>query len=103
MLGGVLTLATATAALAAPPHDGCPVGPSGRGGSTIGPWEPMTMLELAMAISATGGDPAQAAGEFARNDRNGDGLVCTMTQLLPNDASGNDTWFVSRDNLAAAR
>ena len=101
VLVGVLTLGTATAALAAPPHSGCPTGPSGVGGSTIGAWQPMTLAELRLAIAATGGDPAQADGEFARNDRNGDGTVCTMTQVLPNDASGDDTWFVSRDNIAA--
>ena len=103
LLVGVLTLSTATAALAGPPHDGCPARPSGVGGSTIGAWELTTLAELRAAIAATGGDPAQADGEFARSDRNDDGLLCTMTQVLPNDASGNDTWFVSRDNNAAAK
>ena len=98
----VLMLGTATAALAAPPHVGCPVGPS-RGGSTIGPWEPMTIEMLESAIAATGGDPAQAEGEFALHNRNGDEIICTITQILPNDASGSDTWFVSRDNTAAAK
>ena len=102
VLVGVLMVGTATAALAAPPHSGCPMGPS-RGGSTIGSWEPMTLGMLEKAIADTGGDPAQAAGEFALHDRNGDGVVCTMTQILPNDASGSDTWFVSRDNVAAAK
>ena len=63
----------------------------------------MTLAELRAAIAATGGDPAQADGEFAHSDRNGDRVLCTMTQVLPNDASGFDTWFVSRDNIAAAR
>ncbi len=63
----------------------------------------MTLPGLRSAIAATGGDPAQADGEFARFDRNDDGLLCTMTQVLPNDASGNDTWFVSRDNNSAAK
>jgi hypothetical protein len=63
----------------------------------------MTLVELANAIAETGGDPAQAEGEFALHDRDGDGVICTMTQVLPNDASGADTWFVSRDDTAAAR
>ena len=102
MLGGVLTLAIpATAASGSPATQGLSCWPTEAGGSTIGPWVPMTgRQELALAISQTGGDPAQAVAEFARNDRNDDGLVCTMTQVLPNDASGNDTWFVSRDNIA---
>ena len=103
MLVGVLALATGTAALAAPLYNGCPVGPFGGGSSTIGAWEPMTLEDLAGAIEETGGDPAQAEGEFARHNRNGDGFICTLTQILPNDASGADTWFVSRDNTAAAR
>jgi hypothetical protein len=102
LLVGVLTLGTATAALAAPPHDGCPAGPSG-GGSTIGAWEPMTPAMLVAAIIASGGDPAGAEAEFARHDRNDDKILCVMTQVLPNDASGNDTWFVTRDNNSAAR
>jgi hypothetical protein len=63
----------------------------------------MTIAMLEEAIANTGGDPAQAAGEFARHDRNADGLVCTITQVLPNDASGSDTWFVSRDNITGAK
>ena len=102
VLAGVLTLGTVTAVLAAPPHDGCPIG-SSRGGSTIGQWERMTKPMLEVAIAETGGDPAQAEGEFALHDRNGDGVLCTITQVLPNDASGSETWFVSRDNTAAAR
>ena len=97
------TFLTAGAALAAPPHSGCPAGPSGAGRSTIGMWELMTVEDLAAAIEATGGDPAQAEQEFALHNRNGDELICTMTQVLPNDASGSDIWFVSRDNTSAAR
>ena len=58
----------------------------------------MTIDDLRMAIVDTGGDPAQADAEFARHNRNGDAFVCTMTQILPNDASGSAVWFVSRDN-----
>ncbi len=101
VLVGVLTVGTATMALAAPPHGGCPVGPS-SGNSTIGPWELMTVEMLATAIAETGGDPAQAEGLFPKTNRNGDQFVCTMTQILPNDASGSDTYFVIRDNTAAA-
>ena len=62
----------------------------------------MTLPQLRAAIAGTGGDPAQADAEFAHSDRNGDGVLRTMTQVLPNDASGFDTWFVSPDNIAAA-
>lgn len=98
----LVLLLVAAPALAAPRHVGCPVGPSG-GNSTIGSWQLMTLEELAAAIAATGGDPAQADAEFAKHNRNGDRYVCTSTQVLPNDASGATTWFVSRDNIAAAR
>ncbi len=87
---------------AAPTHDACPVGPGQTGTSTIGEWEKMDEATLAAAIEEGGGDPTQAAGEFAKRDRNGDGYLCVMTQVLPNDASGFDTWFVSRDNNANA-
>ena len=102
VLVGVLMLGTATAAMAAPPHVGCPVGPTG-GGSTIGAWELLTLEMLETATAETGGDPAQAEAEFTKANRNGDEFVCTMTQILPNDASGFDTWFITRDNTAAAK
>ena len=36
---GLIMVVLATGALAASPYAGCPVGPSGTGGSTIGGWE----------------------------------------------------------------
>ena len=87
-----------TGALAAPPHRGCPVGPASAGSSTIGAWELMDQATLADAIEASGFDPAEAEVIVAKNDRNSDGLICVMTQLLPNTASGSDTWFIGIDN-----
>lgn len=93
-------LATAGGAFAASPYSGCSVGPVGAGGSTIGSWELFDESALATALETAGYDPAFTAGEFESNDKNGDGLLCVMTQVLPNDASGNTTFFVSHDNNA---
>ena len=87
---------------AAPAHESCPVGAGQTGTATIGAWEAMDETTLAAAMQAAGGDPSQAAAEFAKYDRNGDDYLCVMTQVLPNDASGFDTWFVSRDNNTSA-
>jgi hypothetical protein len=83
---------------AAPTHEACPVGAGQTGTASIGAWEAMDEATLAAAMQAAGGDPSQAAAEFAKYNRNGDSYLCVMTQVLPNDASGFDTWFISRDN-----
>jgi hypothetical protein len=46
---------------------------------------------------------ARGALACGRHDRNADGIICVITQVLPNDASGNDIWFVAPDNNSAAR
>ncbi|HSM44557.1 MAG TPA: hypothetical protein VK969_06020 [Acidimicrobiia bacterium] len=99
-LVALMTTLFAGAALGAPPHGGCPVGPVNAGNSTIGAWERMDETTLAAATAASGFDPGIVADIFAKEDRNGDGLLCVMTQVLPNDASGSDIWFVSHDNNA---
>lgn len=88
----------ATGALGAPPHRGCPVGPTSAGSSTIGAWQLMDQATLAAAMEASGGPSSNAEAIVAKNDRNADGLVCVMTQLLPNTASGFDTWYIGIDN-----
>jgi hypothetical protein len=93
-------LVMATGALAASPYAGCPVGPGAGGGSTIGAWQVMDEPTLADAIEACGFEPAEAALIFAKEDKNNDGRLCVMVQVLPNDASGSDTWFVPHDNNA---
>ena len=93
-------LAMASGAFARSPYAGCSVGPVDAGGSTIGSWELLDEAALASALETAGYDPAFASSEFEVNDKNGDGLLCTMTQVLPNDASGNTTFFVSHDNNA---
>lgn len=96
-----LTMAmTAGIASAAPPHSGCPAGPSGTGQSTIGAFDRWDLATWVANIEATGGDVASAPAAFESVDRNGDGIVCVMTQVLPNDASGNTTFFVPVDNSA---
>ena len=96
----LVVLVMATGALAASPYAGCSVGPSGVGGTTIGGWEFMDEAALADAIEASGFDPAEASLIFAKQEKNDDGTLCVMVQVLPNDASGSDTWFVSHDNNA---
>ncbi|HSL26010.1 MAG TPA: hypothetical protein VLA54_06965 [Acidimicrobiia bacterium] len=89
----------ATGVSAESPYAGCPVGP-GEGGSTIGSWQLLDEATVADELEAAGFDPAEAALVFAKEDKNADGWLCVMTQLLPNEASGSDTWFVSHDNNA---
>ena len=93
-----VAMAMTSGAFAASPYRGCSVGPEDAGGSTIGSWELLDEAALAVALEMAGYDPAFAAGEFEANDKNGDALLCIMTQVLPNDASGNTTFFVSHDN-----
>lgn len=99
-LAGIALLVMATAAFAASPYAGCSVGPGPAGGSTIEAWQLMNEQTLADAVEASGFDPAEAALIFAKEDKNNDGNLCVMVQVLPNDASGSDTWFVSHDNNA---
>lgn len=97
-----MTLTTASAAVAAPPYTGCAVGPNFAGSSMLGSWELMDETEFAAALVSVGYDPALAPSQIAANDKNGDGLVCVMPQTLPNEASGNDSFFVLHDNTQAA-
>ena len=69
---------------------------------TIGAWDEWNQPTLEAFMAAAGGNPAEAADVFAFNDRNHDGLLCVMTQVLPNDASGFTTFFIPRDNIATA-
>ena len=92
----VLLLTTLISAIsplaqATPPHHGCPVGPVDAGSSTIGRWE---------LLDESGLPPEYADAILASADRNGDGWVCLMTQILPNDASGDTEWLIARDNNA---
>lgn len=98
-----LVVIIATGALAASPYAGCSVGPSGSGGSTIGGWQLMDEATLADGLEASGFDPAEASLIFAKEDKNDDGLLCVIVQMLPNAASGSDTWFVSHDNNASEK
>ena len=93
-------VALASTASASSPWDGCPVGPVGAGGSSIAGWEFIDEADLADAVEAAGFDPAEVSLVFAKEDRNEDGTLCVMVQTLPNDASGSDTWFVTKDNNA---
>jgi len=98
-----LVLATTGGAASAAPRAGCPVGPADSGSSTIGPFVLMDLAAFLAAGEAIGGDPEELTVAFETTDKNDDGLACVMTQLLPNDASGSDTWLVHVDNVARAR
>jgi hypothetical protein len=97
---GLMMVVLATGALAASPNAGCPVGPSGTGGSNNEAWVLWDEATLADAAEAAGHDPAEASLEFGQFNKNNDDLLCVMVQVLPNDASGADTWFVTHDNNA---
>ena len=102
---GVAVAATAWLAVgagAAPPHVGCPVGPGENGQTGNSAWLLMDEPALDAAIEAAGGPPDDAAAVFAKYNRNGDAYLCVQRQVLPNDASGFTTFFVSRDNIANA-
>lgn len=90
----------AAPALAAKPIAGCPTGPGDTGTADITAWQLWDQATFEAAVIATGGDPT---GVYDEGDKNGDGKLCILVQVLPNDASGNDTWFVSKDNTSAAR
>lgn len=89
---------TAGSAVAVPPHAGCPVGAGNSGSSGIEAWALWDEATLAQEFADANLDPNMAAVIFASEDKNGDQLLCVLKQVLPNDASGNTTWFVSRDN-----
>lgn len=97
---GLVMVVLATGALAKSPYAGCPVGPSGTGGSTIGGWELWDEGTVVAALVAGGMDPAEAPLFFEEADKNNDGSLCVMVQVLPNDASGSDTWHLYLDNNA---
>ena len=104
LLGRSLALATvmavliASSAFAARPIAGCPAGPGETGTADIDAWRPMTEQQLRDAVALAGGDPDTASAEFDRYDTNADGILCVMQQILPNDASGATTFYVSHDN-----
>ncbi len=108
VLGLLIVVALAPGALAAPPNDGCGVGPGEAGNSTIGAWELWDQATLATNLVELQGfdeDVAEVVAEeefeaWDRNVENGDGLMCFMIQRLPNDATGQDTWFIFVDNTA---
>jgi hypothetical protein len=99
----LMALVIAPAALADSPWAGCPVGPQDAGGSTIGEWQLWTEEDAVEALITAGFDPADAAPQWAKYDKNGDGYLCTMTQILPNDNSGSAIWYVSHDNNAKVK
>jgi len=96
---GLFTVMTVQVALASPPEvTACPTGPGDTNSEIITGWELITQEQLAERY---GGNEAAAQATFDFCDRDGDGLICTMTQHLPNDANGSDLWYLSEDNHPA--
>jgi hypothetical protein len=93
----------AVGASAAPPHNACAIGPGGSGNTGNSAWQLTDEPTLGAAIEAAGGGADDVAAIFVANDKNGDELLCVLTQTLPNDASGAETFFVFHDNTANAR
>lgn len=97
-----------TPAAAAPPHDGCPVGPRPleAGPGPLGEWMGWTLWSIEdLAAASVGQFPGtieQLEQHLASLDDNGDGQVCAMKQVLPNDASGATTWWLPMDNRSNA-
>ena len=68
-------------------------------------WQLMSLEEYAQfLVDNSKSNPTQeeaiarATATFAFCDKNGDNYACVMTQSLPNDANGSDTWFLVEDN-----
>lgn len=85
------------------PTAGCPVGPADTGTATIAAWEAWDSATFAAALEDAGFSSADAGAVYDKEDKNDDGILCVEVQELPNDASGSDIWFVSKDNTSQAR
>lgn len=101
-----MSLLVMSPAQAASRWSGCAVGPEEAGPSTIGSWQLWDRAAYVEGLLWSGYTDDEALAyelaepAFAKDDRNGDGLLCVMTQQLPTDSSGFDIWFVSHDNVA---
>lgn len=102
LLASLALLLLAGPALAGRPIGGCPPGPTDTGTADIGAFVLWDASTFAAATAAAGGDPGVIPGVYAQFDKNLDGNLCVQVQVLPNDASGNDTWFVPMDNTFRA-
>lgn len=92
---GLFTVMTIQVALASPGDDSMCQPGAGENSELASSWE-LTNLEGLTELYNGNATAAQATFDFC--DKNGDGFVCTMTQSLPNDANGSDTWYLSEDN-----
>ena len=88
-------------------NGGAPVAdcPPGAGTDLMSSWELMSLEEYATYLFENSkSNPtkeeadARAAATYAFCDKNGDNYACVMTQYLPTDANGSDTWFLIEDN-----
>ena len=77
----------------------------GAGNDLMSSWQLMHLEEYAQLLyeRANGSRSYEEALErasatYAFCDKNGDNYACMMTQNLPNDANGSDTWFLIEDN-----
>ncbi|MEJ2487369.1 MAG: hypothetical protein P8Y68_16715 [Anaerolineales bacterium] len=77
----------------------------GAGNDLMGSWQLLSLEEYAqLLVEKSKSAPsyeqalARATATYAFCDKNGDNYACVMTQNLPNDANGSDTWFLIEDN-----
>lgn len=77
----------------------------GAGNDLMSNWELMSLEQYAQyLVDNSKANPtyeqalARATATYAFCDKNGDNYACVMTQYLPNDANGSDTWFLIEDN-----
>lgn len=76
----------------------------GAGNDLMGSWQLLSLEEYADLLNKEYNAPnyesalARATATYAFCDKNGDNYACVMTQNLPNDANGSDTWLLVEDN-----
>ncbi len=101
--GFLLTMAPpAHADNAGAPVAGCQ---PGAGNDLMSNWQLLSLEEYAqLLVDSSKSEPTwdqaldRATATYAFCDKNGDNYACVMTQHLPNDANGSDTWFLIEDN-----
>lgn len=98
----LVAVSPVSAANGAAPTAGCQ---PGAGNDLMGSWQLLSLEEYALLLvekskSAPSYEEAlqRATATYAFCDKNGDNYACVMTQNLPNDANGSDTWFLIEDN-----
>ena len=98
----LVAVSPVSAANGTTPSTGCQ---PGAGNDLMGSWQLLSLEEYAqLLVEKSKSNPSyeealkRATATYAFCDKNGDNYACVMTQHLPNDANGSDTWFLIEDN-----